>query len=125
MAAIVEQWQQKDSRFYLAWQEQEVVGYYKINLQKGIDKLSGVNSVELERIYLDQALQGNGYGAQLIKDAQLKAKAASFEWIWLGVWSENPRAIRFYEKHGFRIFSEYTFMMGPEAQRDFLMCKKL
>ena len=21
--------------------------------------------------------------------------------LWLGVWEENPRALRFYEKHGF------------------------
>jgi ribosomal protein S18 acetylase RimI-like enzyme len=45
--------------------------------------------------------------------------------MWLGVWEENPRAIRFYQKLGFVEFGEHIFQLGDDAQRDVLMKKKL
>ncbi len=43
--------------------------------------------------------------------------------IWLGVWEENPKAIRFYEKNGFVPFSRHIFKMGDEEQTDIMMRK--
>ena len=45
-------------------------------------------------------------------------------YVWLGVWEENPRAIRFYEKNGFVVFDKHIFRMGNDEQTD-LMMKKL
>ena len=45
--------------------------------------------------------------------------------MWLGVWEENPRAIRFYQKQGFVEFGEHIFQLGDDAQRDVLMKKSL
>ncbi|OYY07322.1 MAG: GNAT family N-acetyltransferase, partial [Sphingobacteriia bacterium 35-36-14] len=41
--------------------------------------------------------------------------------IWLGVWEKNSRAIRFYEKNGFKIFSSHLFTLGNDIQTDLLM----
>ena len=43
------------------------------------------------------------------------------EYLWLGVWEKNEKAIRFYEKNNFKIFSSHEFKMGDEIQTDFLM----
>ena len=31
------------------------------------------------------------------------AKSKSFKYVWLGVWEQNLKAIRFYEKNGFNV----------------------
>ena len=45
--------------------------------------------------------------------------------MWLGVWEENKRAIRFYQKNGFVEFDKHIFILGKDAQTDILMRKKL
>jgi len=45
--------------------------------------------------------------------------------VWLGVWEENPRAIKFYKKNGFVEFDKHTFVLGEDEQTDILMKKIL
>jgi ribosomal protein S18 acetylase RimI-like enzyme len=40
---------------------------------------------------------------------------------WLGVWEDNHRAIRFYEKNGFEKFDSHPFILGESKQTDLLM----
>jgi ribosomal protein S18 acetylase RimI-like enzyme len=47
------------------------------------------------------------------------------EVIWLGVWENNDRAVRFYSRWGFEKFSEHIFMLGDEPQTDWLMRRVL
>ena len=43
--------------------------------------------------------------------------------VWLGVWEFNPRAIRFYTRHGFKKVGDHKFVLGNDAQNDWLMAK--
>ena len=45
--------------------------------------------------------------------------------LWLGVWQENPRAIAFYQRSGFNIVAEQTFMLGSDRQMDFVMARSI
>jgi diamine N-acetyltransferase len=45
--------------------------------------------------------------------------------VWLGVWENNPRALRFYAKFGFVEVGEHRFHVGSDAQRDLLMYRAL
>ena len=45
--------------------------------------------------------------------------------VWLGVWENNPRAIRFYAKWGIVEVGEHIFHVGSDAQRDILMSRAL
>ncbi len=114
-----------NSAFYFAMLEEKVVGFLKLNFNKGVQELNPATSVELERIYLVKNQQGKGLGNQLIQKAVQIATQVPYEQIWLGVWKENPRAIHFYQKSGFQIFGEHLFYVGNDAQEDFLMFKKL
>jgi hypothetical protein len=49
------------------------------------------------------------------------AKQAGLQYMWLGIWEENPRAIRFYEKRGFEKFGSHSFRLGQDEQTDILM----
>ncbi len=43
------------------------------------------------------------------------------EYVWLGVWEENPRAISFYKKNGFIEFDRHIFRLGNDEQTDLMM----
>ena len=83
------------------------------------------NSVELERIYVLSSYQRNHVGQALCDKAIEIGKEHHFDWIWLGVWEKNPRAIRFYERNGFEKFDNYVFKLGLDDQTDYMMRLKL
>lgn len=111
----------KNSKFYFALQGDEVIGYLKINLGDAQSEKQDPNALEIERIYVLQQYHGTQVGALLYEQALAIAKARKAPYMWLGVWEENPRAIRFYEKQGFVEFGEHIFKLGDDAQRDVLM----
>ena len=49
------------------------------------------------------------------------AKSKMLDFLWLGVWDENPKAIRFYEKNGFVAFDKHVFKLGQAVQTDRMM----
>jgi len=112
-------------RYYLLWENEICVGYFKLNFGKTKLDLPTEKTVELERIYLLSSFQGKGYGQRLIQQVETVVASANYQFIWLGVWSENPKAIRFYEKNGFSKIGELDFYMGPDRQLDFLMHKEI
>ena len=61
----------------------------------------------------------------LLKKAIELAQEARVDFVWLGVWKANERAIRFYQKHGFDIFGTHTFVLGTVEQEDWLMRRML
>lgn len=113
------------SAFYLARLDGRVIGYLKINFGPAQTELQDNKALELERIYVLQELHGQGPGLQLLDFCLEIAADHSLEYIWLGVWEENRRAIRFYEKHGFRQFGSHLFQLGNDEQTDILMRKEI
>jgi len=81
--------------------------------------------MEIERIYARKEYLGNKVGQILIEKSIEIAKQKKMDYIWLGVWRENPRAISFYSKNGFTEFGTHPFMMGNVEQTDILMKWKL
>jgi ribosomal protein S18 acetylase RimI-like enzyme len=53
------------------------------------------------------------------------AAATGAAGMWLGVNSENARAIRFYEKSGFRRVGTKSFQLGSTVEHDFVMEREL
>jgi ribosomal protein S18 acetylase RimI-like enzyme len=45
--------------------------------------------------------------------------------LWLGVWDQNPRAIRFYTKWGYEDVGGQTFMLGDDPQQDRVLARPL
>ena len=64
---------------------------------------------------------GKKVGQFLYDKAIELAKEKNVDYVWLGVWEKNQRAIRFYEKNGFVIFDKHIFKLGNDAQTDILM----
>lgn len=110
-----------DSAFYFAESDGEVIGYLKVNLGKSQTDLKDEKALEIERIYVLKEFHGKNVGQLLYQTAIDIAKKQDKEYVWLGVWEENPRAIHFYKKNGFVEFDKHVFVLGDDEQTDIMM----
>ncbi|WP_400193106.1 GNAT family N-acetyltransferase [Hymenobacter sp. B81] len=110
-----------NSAFYLATLNNRVVGYLKVNTGPAQTEAQAAPALEIERIYVLRDYQGQQLGQALYDQALALAARAGAEYLWLGVWEENPRAIRFYQKNGFVAFGQHVFRLGDDEQTDILM----
>lgn len=115
----------KDSQFYFATLENEVIGYLKVNFGESQTELKGEKSLEIERIYVSKEFHGKKVGQLLYEKAIQVAKDKNVDYVWLGVWEENLRAISFYTKNGFIEFDKHIFKLGNDEQTDIMMKLKL
>ncbi|WP_018774373.1 GNAT family N-acetyltransferase [Arthrobacter sp. 131MFCol6.1] len=83
--------------------------------------LSELPCTELSKCYVHPEHHGLGASAELMHASIGSAAAAGARGIWLGVNSQNARAIRFYEKSGFRKVGTKSFRLGDTVEHDFVM----
>lgn len=76
---------------------------------------------ELKRIYFRKDRQGGGLGRALFAQVMAWLQADGPRDVWLGVWSENHGALRFYDRHGFTKAGEYGFKVGQTTDREFIL----
>ncbi len=110
-----------NTEFYFAISDNEVVGYLKVNFGISQTELKDNNAIEIERIYVAKEFHGKKVGQALYEKAITLAKEKNVKYVWLGVWEQNQRAIRFYQKNGFRAFDKHIFTLGEDKQTDILM----
>lgn len=91
----------KNCLFYFVYDDKELVGYFKLNTASAQTDVHDPNAMEIERIYVLSGHQGKKIGSWMLQEIISKAKQLCKQFIWLGVWEHNPKAIRFYQNHGF------------------------
>ena len=110
-----------DSEFYFALIQNKVVGYLKLNFGDAQTELKDQKALEIERIYVLKEFHGQKVG-QIIYDTALQiASSIKADFLWLGVWENNSRAINFYKKNGFKEFDKHIFKLGDDEQTDIMM----
>ncbi|CAG0896965.1 unnamed protein product, partial [Darwinula stevensoni] len=110
----------ENSVFYFASLENEVVGYLKLNFGPAQTELNDGKALEIERIYVLEAFHGKKVGQVLYQKAIEIAKQKNMEYVWLGVWEQNTRALNFYKKNGFVEFDTHLFVLGDEMRIVFM-----
>ena len=110
-----------ESPFYIAFWNTEPVGYLKLNLGNAQTEVIEDTTLEIQRIYVLQAFHGKKIGQLLLDEAIKIAQQIPVDYIWLGVWEENHRALQFYTKNGFVTFDKHLFILGDDQQTDLLM----
>lgn len=78
-------------------------------------------STELSKCYVHPDHHGLGDAADLMRASIAAAAAADARGLWLGVNSQNARAIRFYEKAGFRKVGTKSFRLGNTVEHDYVL----
>jgi len=110
-----------NSQFYFATLEEQIIGYLKVNFGVSQTELKDSKALEIERIYVSKDFHGKNVGQLLYDKAVEVARDTKADYIWLGVWEENPRAISFYKKNGFVEFDKHIFKLGDDEQTDIMM----
>jgi diamine N-acetyltransferase len=111
----------KNASFYFAILDQEIIGYLKLNIGEAHTEFRDLKALEIERIYVLDEFQGKKVGQLLFAKAFEVAKQKKLDYIWLGVWEKNLKAISFYQKNGFIAFDTHIFKLGDDEQIDIMM----
>lgn len=110
-----------DSSFFIIYLNEKAVGYSKMRVNSKIDCITDANSIELQRIYIIERVYGKNIGETLLNHCLKTAKEKGFSTLWLGVWEENKRAQRFYQKHGFTRVGSLQFPYGDTVGTNFVL----
>lgn len=103
-----------------------LAGFSMIAVNSTEDCLKGwERPVELQRIYVDSALQGAGVARKLEAAVTQWAKEEGYKSVWLGVWENNHRAKAFYAKCGYEKIGTHDFVVGNQVDTDEIMAKAI
>lgn len=114
-----------ESSFYFAEMKDQVIGYLKLNVGAAQNEWKENTGLEIERIYVLKEYHGLTIGQLLFEKAISIAKSTEMQYVWLGVWEKNERAIAFYTKNGFKVVDQHLFKLGDDVQTDYLMKRTL
>jgi ribosomal protein S18 acetylase RimI-like enzyme len=122
---LIDEVADKESIFLLAYLDGEPVGYVRLCESVRPPELGDAEAIEIVRIYSEQRTIGKGIGKALMLHCIEIAKKKNKKVIWLGVWEHNENALSFYKKFGFEQFGSHIFLLGDDAQTDFLLRKNI
>lgn len=114
-----------DCTFILLYEGCQPAGYAKLRRGHNPPDLDGVQAVQIQRFYLLAAHYGLGLGDRLMEYCLQMARREGFAVVWLAVWPENTRAVKFYQRWGFAVTGSYPFYHGDEVAQDWLMRKEI
>lgn len=125
VAKLTSELSDSNAEFYFATLHDKAIGYLKLNFGQSQTELQDDKALEIERIYVLKDFHGKSVGQLLYDQAIQIARQKNADYVWLGVWEENPRAIKFYKKNGFVEFDKHIFKLGNDEQTDIMMKLKL
>jgi ribosomal protein S18 acetylase RimI-like enzyme len=114
----------KNIAYFLVYNETGDIAYVKLLLNQTNSKLEG-KSAEIEKIYVRKQFHGKGIAQQLMQFTIEFCKQQNYQNIYLGVWQENHKALKFYNKMGFKTFDIRTFQLGERICDDYMLSLSL
>lgn len=102
-----------------------LLGYAHLRQTPAPPALDGRYGLEISRFYVDKRWHGHGIARVLMSACIAEARSRGADALWLLVYQDNPRAIAFYEKSGFRKAGTAKFRLGKRVDDDWLMVRGL
>jgi len=109
---ISKELENRNIKYHIIYYKNKAVGYSKIQLNSPNTTIEYKNVTKLDRIYLLKEFYGKNLGKKLFDFNVELSKKNNQKGIWLYVWVENLRAIKFYKKSGFKIIGKYDFKIS-------------
>jgi len=107
--AMQEELANPDNLYHISYHQDQPTGYSKIVFDAAHPNISLPRVTKLERLYLLEAFHHLKLGKELLQFNINLSKAHRQTGMWLFVWTENERALRFYKKMGFEAIGNYDF----------------
>ena len=121
-----------NNRLWVAYKGDELIGYILVGLCDLPHADVKPGDWEVRRLYISKDHFGTGVSARLMQmgmdfiDNILSGaeEDAPKRGVWLGVWSENYRAQKFYSRYGFEKVGEYEYAVGNCRDREFILKRR-
>ena len=104
--------------YFVLKEKENWLGYAKLRWDRSHPDLGNEKNIELQRLYVLDSAKGKGVGSDLTKHCIDFAKTKGYHWLWLVVYNKNKKAIRFYQKFGFKKFGVALFQFGDTMEKD-------
>jgi len=114
----------RDVTFFVTTSNNRIIGFVKIVANQKNARLNNLRAVELRRLYIQKDMAGKNIGCTLMEKTLEFSNTKNADVIWLSVWENNERAIKFYNRFKFEIFGEGNFALG-KTERKYLLMKKI
>ena len=114
-----------DTNYFFIYADGKVAGFVMLEYPQSHPALEPDPAVFIHRIYLLPAYWDKGLGGRMMDFCEDFARRADAEWLWLQVWQENARALKFYFKVGFEDFARTDFILGDVVHDDLLLRKRV
>jgi GNAT superfamily N-acetyltransferase len=129
ISKITNEIENKNCLHYIAYVNNEPVGYLKINIDAAIKDGDKKEGIELERIYIDATAVNKGLGTYLMNFVFDIAKSYQKKYIFLKAMDTAQLAMQFYTKMGYELvgafrLSDTTFHLMKEEYRGMNILKK-
>ncbi|HYM94769.1 MAG TPA: GNAT family N-acetyltransferase [Chitinophagaceae bacterium] len=107
--------------YFVAMLEDMPVGFVKVKMNSLHSQIESIAQMELQKIYVLPEHHGAGAGTALLNAALKLAREVCPDYLWLDTHTSNSKAIRFYEKNGFRKAGNHYFTIGTQTFEYYLM----
>ena len=111
--------------YWVAYMNETPVGYAKIKLDSRVEEIGCKSQIQLQKIYVLKEYLDKKVGLALLNEIMANGEISSGTLIWLVVLHTNEKAVRFYEKSGFRKFREHFHQIGKLNFKYELMVKEI
>ncbi|WP_229726741.1 GNAT family N-acetyltransferase [Sphingomonas alpina] len=101
-----------------AFQNSVPVGYVKVMPMSLPYDAAVPGALEVRQLYVDEGVKGAGVAATLMAWAIDTARAHDAGELYLAVFDDNVRAVRFYARHGFAKVGRFDFVTGGQVHDD-------
>ncbi|MHA7943975.1 GNAT family N-acetyltransferase [Formosa sp. 3Alg 14/1] len=109
---ILEEFNNQKVLYHLIYSDGVIAGFSKIELDTTNKNITDLSITKLDRIYLLEAFHGKQLGAKLFQFNVELSKKQHQNGIWLAVWTENQKAVNFYQNMGFKIVGAFDFKIS-------------
>jgi ribosomal protein S18 acetylase RimI-like enzyme len=113
--------EKENNVFFLAFMENVPVGFAKVKKHSLNEQIESIAQMELQKIYVLSYYHGTGAGAALMQAVVDLANEVQPDFLWLDTHIQNEKAIRFYEKRGFKKIGMHHFVIGTQTFEYHLM----
>ncbi len=101
--------EKENNVFWIAFADELPVGYAKLKKYSPFEKLEDKRPAQLQKIYILNQYIGHKIGTQLQDVLFDEVRKLNIKSLWLVVWDENDKGIRFYERHGFIKIAKHQY----------------
>lgn len=111
--------------FYLIYVDKFPAGYAKLVPNDKQESVQSGSTCRLERIYILSDFIPRKIGQPFLTYLEEQTKELNIDSMWLTVYIKNMRAIKFYEKNGYKTVGEMMYIVNGKEYKNHVMMKNL